>query len=85
MGQARSFGSDALEDVVAEGVHDGHRLAADASVRVDLLQYLVDVDEVALLSPFLCFLSPLLAALALLAAFLAPLLAGLGGIFSQNR
>ncbi|MFG1588191.1 hypothetical protein ACDT12_12915 [Staphylococcus aureus] len=35
---------------------DRHGLAADARVRVDLLQHLVDVDEVALLSPLLVLL-----------------------------
>ena len=47
--QATGFGGDALEDVVDERVHDGHGLAGDASVGVDLLQHLVDVDGVALL------------------------------------
>ena len=51
VGEARSFGSNALEDVVHERVHDGHGLAADAGIRVDLLQHLVDVDGVALPPP----------------------------------
>ena len=46
--QARGLGGDALEDVIHEGVHDAHGLAGDASVRVHLLQDLVDVDGVAL-------------------------------------
>ena len=46
MGQAGSLGGDALEDVVDERVHDGHGLAGDASVGVNLLQNLVDVDGV---------------------------------------
>ena len=48
--QARSLGGDALEDVVHERVHDAHRLAGDASVRVDLSQDFVDVDGVAFLA-----------------------------------
>lgn len=56
MGQTRRLGSDTLEDVVDEAVHDRHGLAADASVRVDLFQHLVDVDSVALPSSPLAFL-----------------------------
>uniref|UniRef100_A0A453PTL7 Uncharacterized protein n=1 Tax=Aegilops tauschii subsp. strangulata TaxID=200361 RepID=A0A453PTL7_AEGTS len=37
-----------LEDVVDEGVHDGHGLGGDAHVRVHLLQHLEDVDLVRL-------------------------------------
>ena len=48
--QTGSLGSDTLEDVVDKAVHDGHGLAADASVGVHLLQHLVDVDGVAFLS-----------------------------------
>lgn len=44
--QSGSLGSNALEDVVHEGVHDGHGLGADSSVGVDLLQDFVDVDRV---------------------------------------
>jgi len=46
--KTRRLGSDAFEDVVDEAVHDGHRLATDARVGVDLLEHLVDVDGVAL-------------------------------------
>ena len=56
VGKTRGFGSDALEDIVHEAVHDRHRLAADASVGMDLLQHLVDVDRVALLSSALLLL-----------------------------
>jgi hypothetical protein len=49
VGQAGSFSGDALEDVVHERVHDGHGLAGDTGVGVDLLQHLVDVDGVTLL------------------------------------
>lgn len=48
--QPGRFGGDALEDVVHEAVHDAHRLRRDASVRVDLLQHLVDVDCIAFLA-----------------------------------
>ena len=50
MGKARSFGGDALKDVVDERVHDAHGFAGDTSVRVNLLQHLVDVDSIAFLS-----------------------------------
>ena len=55
--QTRRFGGDTLEDVVHEGVHDAHGLAGDASVGVNLLQDLVDVDGVTLLAalPLLLF------------------------------
>ena len=50
VGQAGSFGGDALENVVDERVHDAHCFAGDTSVRVNLLQHLVDVDSIAFLS-----------------------------------
>ena len=50
MGKTRSFGGDALEDVVHERVHDTHGFAGDTGVRVHLLQHLVDVDSIAFLS-----------------------------------
>ena len=49
--QAGGLSSDSLKDIVDKAVHDGHGFAADASVRVHLLQHLVDVDGIALLSP----------------------------------
>ena len=54
--QTGSLSSDALEDVVHEGVHDGHSPGADASVRVNLLQHFVDVDGVGLPPPPLLLL-----------------------------
>ena len=57
--QARGLSGDALEDVIHEGIHDSHGLGGDAGVGVDLLQYFVHVDGVALLPG----LSALLAAL----------------------
>ena len=49
VGESRRLVGDALEDVVDERVHDAHGLARDTSVRVDLLQHLVDVDGIGLL------------------------------------
>ena len=46
VGKTRGLGSDALEDIIHKAVHDGHGLAGDTSVRVDLLQHFVDVDGV---------------------------------------
>ncbi len=40
------LGSNALEDIVDEGVHDGHTLLGDTGVGVDLLEHLVDVRRV---------------------------------------
>ena len=45
-GKLSSLAGNALEDVVDEGVHDGHTLLADTSVGVDLLEDLVDVGGV---------------------------------------
>ncbi len=58
VGKAGGLGSDALEDVIHEGVHDGHGFAGDTSVGVDLLQDLVDVDGVRLPPPPLALLVP---------------------------
>ena len=54
--QTGSLGSDALEDVIHERVHDRHGLAGDSSVGVHLLQHFVDVDRVRLPPPPLAFL-----------------------------
>ena len=48
--QTARLGGNSLEDVVHERVHDGHGLRGDASVGVDLLQDLVDVDGEGLLA-----------------------------------
>ena len=56
VGQAGSFSSNALKDVVDEAVHDGHGLSGDASVGMNLLEHLVDVDAVALLPALLLLL-----------------------------
>ena len=49
--QTAGFGSNPLEDVVHEAVHDGHGLRRDAGVGMDLLEHLVDVDGIALPPP----------------------------------
>ena len=56
VGQTGGLSGDSFEDVVDERVHDAHGLGRDASVRVDLLQHLVDVDGVGFLSLLLLFL-----------------------------
>ena len=56
VGQSGSLGSDSLKDIVDKAVHDRHGFAADAGVRVHLLQHLVDVDGIAFLSPPLALL-----------------------------
>ena len=50
VGKTGGLSGDPLENVVHERVHDGHGLGADAGVRVDLLEHLVDVDAEAFLS-----------------------------------
>ena len=47
-GKLSSLSGNAFEDIVDEGVHDGHTLLGDTSVGVDLLQDLVDVRGVTL-------------------------------------
>lgn len=56
VGETRSLGGDALEDVVHEAVHDAHGLAGDTGVGVDLFQHFVDVHCVTLLPAALLFL-----------------------------
>ena len=58
VGQTGGLSCDALEDVVDEGVHDGHGLAGHTGVGVHLLQDLVDVDGVGLPPPPLALLVP---------------------------
>ena len=45
-GKLSSLGGDTLEDVVDERVHDGHSLLGNTRIRVDLLEYSVDVGRV---------------------------------------
>ena len=54
--ESAGLSSDPLEQIVDERVHDAHGLGGDASVRVDLLQHLVDVDGIGFLSLLLLFL-----------------------------
>ena len=70
VGQTASLGSDTLEQIVDKGVHDGHGLGGDTSVRMDLLQHLVDVDGVGLLALVTAFLSVLGDSLGGLSGFL---------------
>ena len=49
VGELASLGSNPLEEVVDEGVHDAHGLGGDTGVGVHLLQHLVDVDGIGLL------------------------------------
>ena len=58
VGQSGGFSGDSLKDIVDEAVHDGHGFAADASVRMHLLEHLVDVDGIAFLPLPLAFLVP---------------------------
>ena len=82
-GETRGFGGDALEDVVDEGVHDGHGLGRDSNIGVDLLQDVVDVDSVGLLSSSLAFLLARPSDLAsLLSCSLLALLGHLRGLFA---
>jgi hypothetical protein len=48
VGEAGGFLRELLEDVVDEGVHDGHGLGGYPDVRVHLLEHLEDVDLVCL-------------------------------------
>ena len=70
LGEAGRLGGNALEKIVDEGVHDGHGLAGDASVGVDLLEDLVDVHGVGLLALLLLLLVALLNTLLGLAGLL---------------
>uniref|UniRef100_A0A453JHP8 Uncharacterized protein n=2 Tax=Aegilops tauschii subsp. strangulata TaxID=200361 RepID=A0A453JHP8_AEGTS len=69
-GELGGLAGELLEDVVDEGVHDGHGLGGDTDVGVHLLQHLEDVDLVRL-HALLALLLGLLVAAALLAGGLA--------------
>ena len=47
-GKLSSLSGNALKDIFDEGVHDRHSLLGDTSIRVDLLEDLVDVGRVRL-------------------------------------
>ena len=49
--KAGGLASDALKDVIDEGVHDAHGLARHTGVGVDLLHDLVNVHGIAFLPP----------------------------------
>ena len=49
VGQTGSLSSDSLKEIIDKAVHDAHGLGGDTSVRVDLLQHLVDVDGIGFL------------------------------------
>lgn len=77
--QAGRLGSDALEDVVDEAVHDAHGFGRDAGVGVDLLQDFVDVDSIAFLPLALLLLVSLGDVLGRLAGLLGCFTADFGG------
>ena len=79
VGQFGSLGSDTLEEIVDERVHDAHGLGGDTGIGVHLLQHLVDVDGIRFLTLVLAFLSVLSNGLSGLAGFLGSLSRGLGG------
>jgi len=79
VGQTGSLSSNPLKDVIDKGVHDAHGLGRNTSVRVDLLQDLVDVDGIGLLALPLGFLVSLGDVLLGLASLLGGLSGGLGG------
>ena len=81
VGQTGGLGGDPGEDVVNEGVHDGHGLGGDTGVRVHLLQDLVDVDGIGLLP---LALPLLLVALGNLLGGLARLGGGLSGCLGRH-
>merc|ERR1719398_591292 len=76
MRQLASLRCDPLEQVVEERVHDGHCLGRDPSVRVNLLQHLVDVDSIRL--------SPLLPLLFVCLGSFATLGSGLSGSLGRH-
>ena len=78
VGQAGSFSSDTLKDIVDKRVHDAHGLGGDTSVGVDLFQDLVDVDGVGLLALVTAFLSVLGDSLGGLSRFLGSFSRGFG-------
>uniref|UniRef100_A0A8R7UQR9 Uncharacterized protein n=1 Tax=Triticum urartu TaxID=4572 RepID=A0A8R7UQR9_TRIUA len=77
-GQLGGLAGELLEDVVDEGVHDGHGLGGDADVGVHLLEHLEDVDLVRL-HALLGLLLPLL-----LAALLGRRLPGRGPLLRRG-
>ena len=73
-----SLGGHALQDVVDEGVHDGHGHGGHSGVGLHLLQHLLDVDGVRFLPLLLAFLIDLGHVLLAIAGLLGCLSGGLG-------
>ena len=44
-GQTSSFRGNAIKDIVDKGVHDGHALFGDSGIRMNLLEYAVNVSR----------------------------------------
>jgi hypothetical protein len=84
--QLASLTSDALKEIVDEGVHDGHGALGDASVGVNLLEHLEDVRAVGLNTASAALLASSLGgfALALSAGFALALCGGSGGSGSSG-
>ena len=75
--QSRCLSCNSLEHIIDKAVHDAHGFAGDSSVRVNLLENLVDVDSIAFLPlsfPLLVSSSGCLS----LACFLSSFAANLG-------
>ena len=73
VGQFGSLGSNTLEEIIDERVHDAHGLGGDTGIGVHLLQHLVDVDGIRFLTLVLALLSVLSNGLGGLAGFLGSL------------
>ena len=56
MSKTGSLSSNSLKEIIDKRVHDAHGLGGDTSVRVDLLQHLVDVDGIRFLPSLLLLL-----------------------------
>ena len=79
VGKPASLGSNPLKQIIDKGVHDAHGLGGDTSVRVHLLQHLIDVDGIGLLPlPFPLLLVSLSNRLGGLARLGSSLTGGLG-------
>ena len=76
--KTRCFSCNAFKDVIHERVHDGHSLGGNTSVRVDLLEHLVDVNAVGFLPPAFLLLVALGDGLLGLASLLGSLSGGFG-------
>jgi len=77
MCQSRCLGSNPLKHVIDKAVHNAHGFAGDTGIGMHLLQYLVDVNSIALLPPPLLFLIGLTDVLLGLTGFLHSFSTGL--------